>query len=154
MTAPAAQGGGATDLDAALSGTLRAAKRRGLVVVVSDFLAPAGLGAALCVPWRARHDVVAIEVLDPLELALPEVGQLSVVDPETGASLDVPTDSAALRRRYAEAAAAQRAAIATTLRRAGASHVVLRTDRDWLVDLARCVEQRRHRGAAGTGGPR
>jgi uncharacterized protein (DUF58 family) len=153
VTAPPAQGGGATDLDAALWGTLRAAKRRGLVAVVSDFLAPAGWERPLRA-LAARHDVVAIEVLDPLELALPEVGQLSVVDPETGASLDVPTGSAALRRRYAEAAAAQRAAIATTLRRAGASHVVLRTDRDWLVDLARAVEQRRHRGAAGTGGPR
>jgi uncharacterized protein (DUF58 family) len=145
VTAPAAEGGGSTDLEAALWGALRAARRRGLVAVVSDFLAPPGWERPLRA-LGARHDLVGIEVVDPLELALPAVGQLHLADPETGTALDVPTHDAALRARYAEAAAAQRAAIAAALRRAGATHVRLRTDRDWLVDLARAVEQRRHRG--------
>jgi uncharacterized protein (DUF58 family) len=70
---------------------------------------------------------------------------LVVTDPETGRQREVQTSSAGLRQRYAEAAAAQRAATAKALRNAGADHLVLRTDRDWLLDLVRFVALRRHR---------
>jgi uncharacterized protein (DUF58 family) len=122
----------------------RLARRRGLVVVVSDFLAPAGWQRPL--RWLAtRHDVLAVEVLDPRELELPAVGMLELVDPETGRRLEVPTNDAGLRARYAGAAEAQRAEIAATLRAAPASHLQLRTDRDWLGDLVRFVHLRRRR---------
>src|SRR5690606_13590869 len=120
---------------------------RGLVVVVGDFLAPAGWERPLRA-LAARHDVLAVEVLDPRELALPDVGLLTLRDPETGAVLEVQTSDAGLRRRYAEAAAAQRDAIAGAIRSAGADHLRLRTDRDWLPDLVAFVQQRRRRRAA------
>ncbi len=89
-----------------------------------------------------RHEVLAIEIVDPRELELPAVGMLTVVDPETGASREVPTNRR-VRARYAAAADAQRRAIADELRRAGAAHLRLRTDRDWVFDVARFVQQRR-----------
>jgi uncharacterized protein (DUF58 family) len=58
---------------------------------------------------------------------------------------EIATGNARLRRRYAEAAAEQRAGIAAELRRAGADHLQLRTDRDWLLDLATFVARRRKR---------
>jgi uncharacterized protein (DUF58 family) len=61
----------------------------------------------------------------------------------------VPTGNAEFRRRFAEGAAAQRAEISRALRRAGAGHLQLRTDRDWLMDVVRFVADRRR---AGTGG--
>ena len=64
----------------------------------------------------ARHQVLAVEVTDPRELTLPAVGVLSLVDPETGALLEVDTGSAKLRERYARAAAERRAAVARGLR--------------------------------------
>lgn len=70
---------------------------------------------------------------------------LSLVDPATGATREVPTRSKKLRARYADAAAAQRAAIAETIRKAGADHLVLRTDQDWLLDIVRFVASRRER---------
>jgi uncharacterized protein (DUF58 family) len=88
---------------------------------------------------------VAIEVLDPRELALPDVGVLALVDPETGAQVDVQTSDPKLRARYAAAAAEQRGAIRASLRSAGADHLLLRTDSDWLLDLVRFVDQRRRR---------
>jgi uncharacterized protein (DUF58 family) len=88
-------------------------------------------------------------VLDPRELELPDVGLLTVVDPESGETLEVPTGKAEFRQRFAESAAAQRAEIARALRRAGAGHLQLRTDRDWLMDVVRFVADRRR---AGTGG--
>jgi uncharacterized protein (DUF58 family) len=116
-------------------------------VVVSDFLSDPGWEKAL----RAlanRHQVLAVEVVDRRELELPDVGLLTLVDPETGSHLEVQTADADLRRRFAEAAAGQRAGIAAALRAAGAEHLQLRTDRDWLRDLVSFVDQRRKRRAA------
>lgn len=147
LRAPRGDGAGRTDLAAALREVDRLARRRGLVVVVSDFLTGPGWERALRA-LAARHQVLAVEVVDRRELELPDVGLLSMVDPETGAELEVQTSNAGLRRRYAEAAAAQRAGIAGALRAAGAGHLQLRTDRDWLRDLVSFVEQRRRRRAA------
>jgi uncharacterized protein (DUF58 family) len=131
-------------LDVALARVARTARKRGLVVVVSDFLA----APAWHRPVRAlaaRHDVLAIEVVDPRELALPDVGVLELIDTETGRRIEVQTASAKLRARFAEAAAAQRDATATMLRAAGAEHLVLDTSRDWLFDVIRHVGERRRR---------
>jgi uncharacterized protein (DUF58 family) len=143
-TAPRAEGGGATDLAAALDHAARLARRRGLLVVISDFLGQPGWERPLRT-LAARHDVLAVEVVDPRELELPDVGLLTLVDPETGQSVEVQTSSRRLRRRYADAAAEQRRGVATALRATGVEHLVLRTDRDWLSDVVRYVELRRRR---------
>ena len=134
---------GAADLGPAMRSLDGLARRRGLVVIVSDFLDPTPWTPALRA-LAMRHDVLGIEIVDPLEVELPEAGSVHLVDPETGAELEVRTD-AALRARYAEVARAQRADIADRLRAAGADHLQLRTDRDWLLDLARFVSHRRDR---------
>jgi uncharacterized protein (DUF58 family) len=130
----------------------RAAPRRGLVVVVSDFLDGLdddGLGPAAPAweqPLRrlaARHQVLAVQVGDPREHDLPDVGLLTLIDPETGRRREVPTASRRLRERYAAAAARQQAAIAAAVNRAGAAHLPLRTDRDWIADIVRHVRARR-----------
>jgi len=138
-----------------LSAVASPPRRRGLVVVVSDLLGPpVPPGAPL--PWARplrtlarRHDVVVVEVIDPRELELPEVGMLRLVDPESGRHLEVQTRDARLRARYAEAAAARRAMHAEQVRAAGAGHLVLRTDRDWLPSLAGFLASRRRLRAAG-----
>jgi uncharacterized protein (DUF58 family) len=113
--------------------------------VVSDFLSTPGWEK----PLRAlanRHQTLAMEVLDPRELELPNVGYLTLVDPETGRHLEIQTAKASIRTRYAEAAAAQRAEIDAAVRRTGASHIVMRTDRDWLREIVEFVARgRRHR---------
>lgn len=147
LTAPRGDGTGRTDLAGALRQAGRMAQRRGLVVVLSDFLSDPGWEKPLRV-LSARHEVLAVEVVDRRELELPDVGMLTLVDPETGHRLDVQTSDAGLRRRYAEAAAAQRAGIAASIRSAGADHLQLRTDGDWLRELVRFIERRRRRRAA------
>ena len=139
-------GGGPTDLSAAIQSHLVSRRRRGLTVVVSDFLCAPGWERPLR-GLAARHQVLAVEVLDPRELELPNVGYLTLVDPETGRRMEVQTAKAALRKRHAEAAAAQRADIATAIRAAGAQHLILRTDRDWLRDVVdHVLTARRRRG--------
>jgi uncharacterized protein (DUF58 family) len=134
------------DLGLAMRRAARLARRSGLVVVVSDFLSRDEWAK----PMRAlaaRHDVLAIEVVDPRELELPPIGLVTFVDTQTGQRLEVQTASRRLRTRYAAAAAAQRADIARRIAAAGAEHLVLRTDRDWLLDIVRYVDRRRRRRA-------
>ncbi|MFU8875102.1 DUF58 domain-containing protein [Micromonospora sp. SL4-19] len=141
---------GRSDLGVLVDTLNRPPRRRGVAVVISDFLAPPQQWGRPIRKLRVRHDVLAIEVVDPRELELPDVGVLPVVDPETGELHEVQTADPRLRRRYADAAAAQRAAIATELRTAGAAHLRLRTDRDWLLDMVRFVAAQRHARTRGT----
>jgi uncharacterized protein (DUF58 family) len=136
----------------------RPQRRRGLVAVISDYLdsGPADTEPAWARPLRAladRHQLLGIEVLDPRELELPNAGLVTFADAETGRQLEVQTSSAELRRRYADAAQEQRGRIGTALRHAGAAHLQLRTDRDWITDVVKFVIARRQFvvGSVGTG---
>lgn len=124
-------------------------RRRGLAVVISDFLDPPDRWAWQLRKLATRHEVLAIEVLDPSELELPEAGVLELLDPETGVLHEVQTGDRRLRRRYAEATARQRELVADAVRTAGARQVRLRTDSDWLLDLVRFVAAQRHRRTRG-----
>ena len=146
---PTADGTGSTDLAAGIDLLLRPPRRRGLAVVVSDFLSTGGWERTLRT-LATRHQVLAIEVVDPRELELPNVGYLTVVDPETGRLREIQTARPALRARYAEAAAAERKEIAASIRRAGAQHLILRTDRDWIRDIVEFVVTTKRRGAGYT----
>lgn len=135
---------GAVSLTDALRRARLTARRRSLVVVVTDLLDSGPWGREL----RAlahRHDVVVAEIRDPRELELPAVGLLTLVDPETGRRLEVQTSNAKLRARFAAAAAAQVAEKERAVKAAGAGHLVLSTDRDWLLDVVRFVAKRRRR---------
>jgi uncharacterized protein (DUF58 family) len=144
LTAAKDEHPGASDLKGALRRLAVATRRRGLVVVVSDFLAEGEWDQPLR-SLSSHHEVLAVEIIDPRELELPDVGVLELVDPETGARREVHTGKAKTREKFAEAAAAQRAEIASRIREARADHLVLRTDRDWLNDLMRFVTWRRER---------
>ena len=122
---------GATSLSGALASTGALARQKSLVAVVSDFRGPRDWRRPL-LELAGRHDVVAIEIRDPREQALSNVGLLWLVDPETGRQLRVDTRSRRLRERFAVAAAAERAEVARTFGSAGVRHVVLTTSGDWL----------------------
>ncbi|MEJ7707337.1 MAG: DUF58 domain-containing protein [Nocardioidaceae bacterium] len=141
----------AMTLAGSITALSRAQRRRGLRVVVSDFLEPSDAGGLDSPPsWerpmrelRSRHQVLAVEVIDPRELYIPNVGSVLVRDAETGRVRAVDTSHRKVRTRYAAAAQLQRASTARALRRAGVSHLVLRTDRDWVADIARFAARQR-----------
>jgi len=114
----------------------RVATTPGLVVVISDFrdqedwIRPLGALAA-------HHSVMAIEVRDPREMRLPNVGHLALVDPESGELVQIDTSRRKVRNRFAAIEAEGRARVAAELRRLAVDHVVLSTDGDWLRDLGR-----------------
>jgi uncharacterized protein (DUF58 family) len=126
---------GATSLGEGLARAAALARQRALVVVVSDFRGKADWRRPL-LALGARHDVLAVEVRDPREQELPDVGELWLVDPETGRQVRVDTRSARLRARFADAARRERSAVAGELRSAGIRHLVLSTSGPWLRELA------------------
>jgi uncharacterized protein (DUF58 family) len=132
---------GATSLGEALTRTGALARQRALVVIVSDFRGPHDWRRPL-LALAGKHDVVAIEIRDPLEQRLPNAGELWLVDPETGRQLRVDTSDARLRDRFARAAAEERSSLASSLASFGVRHLVLETSGDWLRSLAVFLRRR------------
>jgi len=133
---------GATSLGAALARTNALARQRGIVVVVSDFRGPLDWRKPL-LDLMSRHEILAIEVRDPREQELPDVGEIWLVDPETGRQMRVDTRSRSLRDRFAAAAAEERSGVARVLSSLGVPHVVLSTSGDWLRTYATFLGGRR-----------
>jgi uncharacterized protein (DUF58 family) len=140
-TAPDEEGTGVTPLGPALARAAAAAQRRGVVAIVGDFRGPDDWAAPLR-DLAARHEVIAVEIRDPREQELPNVGHLSLVDPETGQRLRVDTRSRRLRERFAAAAAEERSGLERRLRSAGVDHIVLSTQGDWLGTLVAGLQAR------------
>jgi uncharacterized protein (DUF58 family) len=135
------------DLAAAMVQVERTQRRRGQVIVVSDFLD----STDWVMPLRRlglRHLVIGVHVTDPRELDLPAVGMLEVIDTETGRRLSVHTGSASLRTRYRAAAGERQERIRRSILEAGAGYLHLSTDRDWLLDVVQHVKGRHNRAAA------
>jgi uncharacterized protein (DUF58 family) len=114
----------------------RLARQPGLVVVISDFRDQRAWERPLG-SLRIRHSVLAIEVSDPRESELPAVGHLMLVDPETGARVEVNTGRPRIRERFAERERERREVVASELRRLRVHHTTLSTDEDWLFELGR-----------------
>ena len=145
---PNSRGQGRGDLAGALQRVGALSRRRGFVTVIIDLLAPGWerpLGAL-----ALRNDVLAVEIIDPREMDLPAVGYVALQDPATGAVREVQM-TPEIQRRYREAALQQRETTRQTIRSAGADHLVLRTDGDWVADLVQHVRRRKVQ-VAGVGG--
>ncbi|HVM57211.1 MAG TPA: DUF58 domain-containing protein [Gaiellaceae bacterium] len=133
---------GATSLGGAIARADAIARQRGVVVIVSDFRGPLDWRKPL-LDLMSRHDVFAVEIRDPREQELPDVGELWLVDPETGRQIRVDTRSESLRSRFAAAAAEERSGVARVLTSLGVRHCVLSTSGDWLRAFADFLGGRR-----------
>lgn len=139
---------GPFDLASGMEALARLHRRRGLRVVVSDFLSPGDveLNPDVEPEWErplrrlgVRNQVLCVEVVDRRELEFPDVGDILIRDPESDFQRYVNTSDAGARARFDAASAAQRERVRVAIRRAGAGHIQLRTDRDWVYDIARFV---------------
>jgi uncharacterized protein (DUF58 family) len=138
------KGHGTTDLTATLGTAAGLFKRRHLVFVVSDFIAPPGWE----VPLRQlgqRHDVVAVWIQDPAEEALPDVGMMPVRDPETGAHCWIDTSDGRVRAAFSALVGARRARVLDAFRHARVDHLELSTAESMVDPLVRFVLRRRRR---------
>jgi uncharacterized protein (DUF58 family) len=135
-----------TDLSGALTYARRVLGHRAVVFILSDFVAPP-FDRELRLLAR-RHDVVAVSLEDPGERLLPDIGVARLVDPETGATMEVDTSDSRVRSQFTAAIAAEREARRRLFRGLSIDEIVVRTDQDVarpIVGFFRTRERRRRR---------
>ena len=133
-----------TDLRPLLEIAYRTIKRRSVVILVSDFISQPGWERPLSLLDR-RHEVLAVRLLDPREMELPDVGPVILEDAESGETLYVDTHDAGLRDRFQVAARAREAALGEAFGRAGIDAVSLSTDEDLVRAIVRMAMLRKRR---------
>ncbi len=141
---PAQSATGATNLRELLGAAHGIVKRRSSVFVVSDFISAPGWEQALA-QLAMRHDVTAVRLFDPLEMALPDLGLITMRDAESGEQLVVDTHDRGFRTRYAAAAEKREVALLEGLARAGVDTLELATDGDLIDTILRFADLRRQR---------
>lgn len=122
-----------TDIPLALQTLNRLQRRKSIVFLLSDFQHP-DLRSALSVTAR-RHDLIAISLLDPHELSVPNVGLLTLEDAETGAVLTVDTASRAVRAELERRMRDRREKTRRLLNSLKIDQIELRTDEDFAAPL-------------------
>jgi len=135
--------GHGTDIAAALEHLNRVTKRRCVTFVISDFL-DTGARLALKIANR-RHDIIAVVLDDPRDLALPDIGLIALQDAETGQQILLDTGDSRLRREFEERAAAARRDRERMLRAVDVDAIVVRTDRPYTEALLRFFRMRERR---------
>lgn len=149
---------GETRLGPALEKLTHLSERRAVVVVITDLLEARATAAAptktpLGDTERAlrvlqkKHDLLLVELTDPLERVLPNVGLLALVDPETGTRTVIDTSKQSSRTLFATRVASERAAIHDRLKRLGVERVAISVDEDPTLALVRFLRRRTRRAA-------
>jgi len=109
---------GTTDLAAMLDAVAKLARRRSLIIVISDFIGDGDWERSL-LRLGPRHEVVALRVVDAADDELPEAGLVVVEDAETGEQLVIDSGDPLLRARLRDAVGERDASLAAGMRRAG-----------------------------------
>ncbi|HSW15897.1 MAG TPA: DUF58 domain-containing protein [Ramlibacter sp.] len=147
---PAHAEGNTTRLRDLLDAGASMIRRRSTIFVVSDFISEPGWEKALGL-LAQRHEVVAVRLLDPLELQLPDLGLLTIRDAESGEQILVDTHDAGFRKRFARIAAQREAELREGLVKAGVDALELSTDADLVDALVRFIEMRKRRARLSSG---
>ncbi len=144
QTRPVASESGATKLHELLQSAAATVRRRSTVFVVSDFISAPGWEKPLGL-LAQRHEVVAVRLIDPMELELPDLGLIPIRDAETGEQLLVDTHDAGFRKRFARIAAQREADLRQIFVRAGVDTLELSTHDDLVASVMRFAEMRKRR---------
>ncbi len=147
---PLAPPAGATRLADLIERAQPMLRQRACVFVVSDFISEGGWEAPLA-RLAERHDVVAVRLFDPLEMAMPDLGLVLLQDSETGEQIFVDTGQRSFRERFAEVAERREAALREALARAGVDTLELSTEAELGDSILRFVDARRQRARMGAG---
>ncbi len=141
---PRPEQSGPCDLARATGQIATLARRRGLLAVISDFQVKPGWEHELSIAAR-RHDMLAVQISDPRDFTIPDLGIVALSDPATGQIREINTSKSSTRDAFARVASERQERIESFFRQAGIDHLHLSTDRPWLNDLVSFVVERRLR---------
>ena len=132
-----------TDLDGVLTFLNRVARRHAIVFLISDCM-DTGFEKSLRLTSK-KHDLTVIRITDPAEETLPNVGFVTLRDPETGKTALVNSGSRKLQKRWRAYRDEQQAYLNETFKKAGIDQVELTTDGPVVEPLTRLFESRKRR---------
>lgn len=136
-----------TDVSVALEFAARVLNRRSLVFLVSDLLS-SDFEKTLRIAGR-KHDLTAMQIIDPAEMELPDAGIITMEDAESGEMMLVDTSSRAVRESWARNHQEAQKNLENLMRRCDTDHILLRTDENIDLPLKKFFktrERRRKRG--------
>jgi len=142
-----------TDMGTLLESAYQSITRRSLVFVVSDFFSSPGWERPLQMLSR-RHEVLAIRLIDPREMELPDIGMVVMEDAETGEQLYVDTHDKRFRERFQDAARRRETELNAAFRRGQIDVLTLSTEEDLVRSLVRFALMRKQRKQLGSAAPR
>jgi uncharacterized protein (DUF58 family) len=135
--------GRATDIAGALEYLAHVVRRRAVVFLVSDFIAPT-YEKALAVAGR-RHDVIAVRMGDRREIDIPAIGYMAFEDAESGERMVVNTSNAAFRAAFARQTRESRAVLEQTFKRTKVDVIDIETGQEHVEPLMRFFRERARR---------
>lgn len=136
---------GGTDIRMALETANRILKRRAILFLISDLVAePASFQRSLAVTNR-RHDLIAVEITDPMEHEIDTVGVIALEDAESGEVVWVDTKSREWRDRFAKGKRERMETLRTLFQRAAVDRIVIHTDENYVSPLTRFFQKRSQR---------
>ncbi len=134
-----------TNIKMALDKVNQILKRRSIVFLISDFMAdPQGYRQALSITNK-RHDVIAVDLNDPLDVHISPVGVLAIEDPESGEIVWIDTNSKRWQRAYQERMQQLETAKTQVFKQASVDHIDIYTNQEYTVPLARFFQERARR---------
>ena len=143
--------GRGTDTVKALDVANHVLHRRAIVFLISDFQSPGDPAATRMELRRAmrqtnrRHDLIAVQVQDPREKELPNVGVLALEDAESGEIIELDTTNPAVRKRFLELATERARRLVNDFRSEGVDTLELKTDSPYMPALQRFFKTRERR---------
>lgn len=135
--------GKGTDVAGAVAHLAQMLRKRALIFLVSDFMAPA-FERELRIAGR-RHEVIGVSIADPREAELPRAGMIELADAETGEHVLIDSSSRRTREEYRKLAVAREAELDRAFARTRTDRIRVRTDRPFVRELERYFHLRERR---------
>lgn len=129
-----------TDIRLALDYLNSVIKKRSICFLVSDF-EDRGFSDALKIANK-KHDVVALQIQDPAEQVLPNIGLVQIKDAETGEVRWINTSSKSVRQQFAKNRSIQNAELKALLRKSGVDFASIHTNENYVRPLMNLFKQR------------
>lgn len=134
---------GGTNLKQAFEETQRMLKHSGIVFILSDFKAE-GYESSLRRLGK-KHDVVAIKINDPAETEIPNLGRLTLLDPETGKELEVEPGSYMFKKIMKDTHEAFELKTKQIFNKSGVEVLPMNTNEDYAEGLVRFLKRRKQK---------
>lgn len=132
-----------TDLNVALEYLSRVIKRKSIVFLISDFLTE-NYEKSLQVANK-KHDIIAIDIIDPREVEMPSVGLLELEDAETGETVMVDTSNPAIRGSFYSQSKEERETREKFFKSIGVDNITINTDRSYVEPITKFFRMRARR---------